>query len=184
MRADNLQIDPSLGVAEICGSLTKQRGDSFISVDAMLVTLCASKGNVAKLLREAGLQLKQLEGVIDEMRKGRTIDSDVSDEMMESLAKYATDLTALAMQWGKLDPVIGRDEEVRRTIQILARRTKNNPVLIGSLVSAARPRLPKGLLKGLFKEMCQRRCLENHCYRWIWARWLPGQNIAVNSRKD
>ena len=87
--------------------------------------------NVAKLLREAGLQLKQLEGVIDEMRKGRTIDSDVSDEMMESLAKYATDLTALAMQ-GKLDPVIGRDEEVRRTIQILARRTKNNPVLIGA----------------------------------------------------
>ena len=65
------------------------------------------------------------------MRKGRTIDSDVSDEMMESLAKYATDLTALAMQ-GKLDPVIGRDEEVRRTIQILARRTKNNPVLIGA----------------------------------------------------
>ncbi|MGB2439952.1 MAG: AAA family ATPase, partial [Candidatus Puniceispirillaceae bacterium] len=130
--ADNLQIDPALGriVAE-AEAWTKQRGDSFISVDAMLVTLCASKGNVAKLLREAGLQLKQLEGVIDEMRKGRTIDSDVSDEMMESLAKYATDLTALAMQ-GKLDPVIGRDEEVRRTIQILARRTKNNPVLIGA----------------------------------------------------
>ena len=130
--ADNLQIDPALGriVAE-AEAWTKQRGDSFISVDAMLVALSASKGNAAKLLREAGLQLKQLEGVIDEMRKGRTIDSDVSDEMMESLAKYATDLTALAMQ-GKLDPVIGRDEEVRRTIQILARRTKNNPVLIGA----------------------------------------------------
>ena len=130
--ADNLQIDPALGriVAE-AEAWTKQRGDSFISVDAMLVALCASKGNAAKLLREAGLQVKQLEGVIDEMRKGRTIDSDVSDEMMESLAKYATDLTALAMQ-GKLDPVIGRDEEVRRTIQILARRTKNNPVLIGA----------------------------------------------------
>ena len=130
--ADNLQIDPALGriVAE-AEAWTKQRGDSFVSVDAMLVALSASKGNAAKLLREAGLQLKQLEGVIDEMRKGRTIDSDVSDEMMESLAKYATDLTALAMQ-GKLDPVIGRDEEVRRTIQILARRTKNNPVLIGA----------------------------------------------------
>ena len=130
--ADNLQIDPALGriVAE-AESWTKQRGDSFISVDAMLVALCASKGTAAKLLRETGLQLNQLEGVIDEMRKGRTIDSDVSDEMMESLAKYATDLTALAMQ-GKLDPVIGRDEEVRRTIQILARRTKNNPVLIGA----------------------------------------------------
>ena len=69
--ADNLQIDPALGriVAE-AEAWTKQRGDSFISVDAMLVALCASKGNAAKLLREAGLQVKQLEGVIDEMRKG------------------------------------------------------------------------------------------------------------------
>ena len=130
--ADNLQIDPGLGriVADAEG-WTKQRGDSFISVDAMLVAICGGKSTAAKLLGTAGVQKKQLESVIDEQRKGRTIDSDVSDEMMESLSKYATDLTALAMQ-GKLDPVIGRDEEVRRTIQILARRTKNNPVLIGA----------------------------------------------------
>jgi ATP-dependent Clp protease ATP-binding subunit ClpB len=130
--ADNLQIDPGLGriVADAEG-WTKQRGDSFISVDAMLVAICGGKSTTAKLLGTAGVQKKQLESVIDEQRKGRTIDSDVSDEMMESLSKYATDLTALAMQ-GKLDPVIGRDEEVRRTIQILARRTKNNPVLIGA----------------------------------------------------
>ena len=130
--ADNLQIDPGLGriVADAEG-WTKQRGDSFISVDAMLVAICGGKSTTAKLLGTAGVQKKQLESVIDEQRKGRTIDSDVSDEMMESLSKYATDLTALAMQ-GKLDPVIGRDEEVRRTIQILARRIKNNPVLIGA----------------------------------------------------
>ncbi|MGB1983440.1 MAG: ATP-dependent Clp protease ATP-binding subunit, partial [Candidatus Puniceispirillaceae bacterium] len=71
-----------------------------------------------------------LEAAIDEFRKGRTIDSDHGDELMDSLAKFSADLTADAMR-GKLDPVIGRDEEVRRTIQILARRTKNNPILIG-----------------------------------------------------
>ena len=130
--ADNLQIDPGLGrIVADAESWTKQRGDSFISVDAMLVAICGGKSTAAKLLGTAGVQKKQLESFIDEQRKGRTIDSDVSDEMMESLSKYATDLTALAMQ-GKLDPVIGRDEEVRRTIQILARRTKNNPVLIGA----------------------------------------------------
>ena len=130
--ADNLQIEPGLGrIVADAESWTKQRGDSFISVDAMLVAICGGKSTAAKLLGTAGVQKKQLESVIDEQRKGRTIDSDVSDEMMESLSKYATDLTALAMQ-GKLDPVIGRDEEVRRTIQILARRTKNNPVLIGA----------------------------------------------------
>ena len=130
--ADNLQIDPGLGrIVADAESWSKQRGDSFISVDAILMAMIVGKGSSAKIMREAGLQESQLTGVIDEMRKGRTIDSDVSDEMMESLSKYATDLTALAMQ-GKLDPVIGRDEEVRRTIQILARRTKNNPVLIGA----------------------------------------------------
>ena len=130
--ADNLQIDPGLGrIVADAESWTKQRGDSFISVDAMLVAICAGNSTAAKLLSTAGAQKKQLESVIDEQRKGRTIDSDVSDEMMESLSKYATDLTALALQ-GKRDPGIGRDEEVRRTIQILARRTKNNPVLIGA----------------------------------------------------
>ena len=130
--ADNLQIDPGLGrIVADAESWTKQRGDSFISVDAMLMAICAGNSTAAKVLSTAGVQKKQLESVIDEQRKGRTIDSDVSDEMMESLSKYATDLTALALQ-GKLDPVIGRDEEVRRTIQILARRTKNNPVLIGA----------------------------------------------------
>jgi ATP-dependent Clp protease ATP-binding subunit ClpB len=122
--AENMQIDPKLGrlVGE-AESWSKQRGDSFISVDALLMAMTGSASPAAKLLTEAGLKPDDLAKTIDEMRKGRTIDSDVGDQMMDSLAKYATDLTALAMQ-GKLDPVIGRDEEVRRAIQILARRTK------------------------------------------------------------
>ncbi len=130
--AENMQIDPQLGrlIAE-AESWSQKRGDSFISTDAVIAAIAASNLVSARLLSEAGLDRAQLNAAVDEMRKGRTIDSDVGDEMMDSLAKYATDLTALAMQ-GKLDPVIGRDEEVRRTIQILARRTKNNPVLIGA----------------------------------------------------
>lgn len=128
----NLNITPQLRrlIAE-AENWSQQRKDSFISIDALLAALIMTKGATAKILTDAGLEPDRLKAAIDETRKGRTIDSDVGDEMMESLAKYATNLTALALQ-GKLDPVIGRDDEVRRTIQILARRTKNNPVLIGA----------------------------------------------------
>ena len=130
--ADNLQIDAHLGrILALAEDWAKAQGDSFVALDALLVALCQSDAKAAKLLREAGLEAETLKQAIASIRKGRTIDSDVGDEMMESLSKYATDLTALALQ-GSLDPVIGRDEEVRRTIQILARRTKNNPVLIGA----------------------------------------------------
>ena len=130
--ADNLQIDTKLGrILAVAEDWAKAQGDSFVSLDAILVALSASDTKAAKLLSDAGLEADMLKQTIAGTRKGRTIDSDVGDEMMESLSKYATDLTALALQ-GNLDPVIGRDEEVRRTIQILARRTKNNPVLIGA----------------------------------------------------
>ena len=130
--ADNLQIDTKLGrILAVAEDWAKSQGDSFVSLDAILVALSASDTKAAKLLSDAGLEADMLKQTIAGTRKGRTIDSDVGDEMMESLSKYATDLTALALQ-GNLDPVIGRDEEVRRTIQILARRTKNNPVLIGA----------------------------------------------------
>ncbi|MGB0206911.1 MAG: ATP-dependent Clp protease ATP-binding subunit, partial [Candidatus Puniceispirillaceae bacterium] len=111
-------------------SYAKQRKDSFVSTDALVMALVASTGKAGKILSNAGVKANALEAAIDEFRKGRTIDSDHGDELMDSLAKFSADLTADAMR-GKLDPVIGRDEEVRRTIQILARRTKNNPILIG-----------------------------------------------------
>ena len=110
---------------------SKKQKDSFVSTDALLVGLAKSRGKTAAILKQAGLEMKKLEAAIQGLRKGRTIDSDQGEELMDSLAKFATDLTAEALR-GKLDPVIGRDEEVRRTIQILARRTKNNPVLIGA----------------------------------------------------
>lgn len=110
---------------------SKKQKDSFVSTDALLVGLAKSRGKTGAILKQAGLEMKKLEAAIQGLRKGRTIDSDQGEELMDSLAKFATDLTSEALR-GKLDPVIGRDEEVRRTIQILARRTKNNPVLIGA----------------------------------------------------
>ncbi|MGB2302441.1 MAG: ATP-dependent chaperone ClpB, partial [Candidatus Puniceispirillaceae bacterium] len=126
-----LRVDAELlRVLNTAESYAKQRKDSFVSTDALVMALVASTGKAGKILSNAGVKANALEAAIDEFRKGRTIDSDHGDELMDSLAKFSADLTADAMR-GKLDPVIGRDEEVRRTIQILARRTKNNPILIG-----------------------------------------------------
>ncbi|MGB2142649.1 MAG: ATP-dependent chaperone ClpB, partial [Candidatus Puniceispirillaceae bacterium] len=126
-----LRVDTELlRVLNAAESYAKQRKDSFVSTDALVMALVASTGKAGKILSNAGVKANALEAAIDEFRKGRTIDSDHGDELMDSLAKFSADLTADAMR-GKLDPVIGRDEEVRRTIQILARRTKNNPILIG-----------------------------------------------------
>ncbi|NKE44969.1 ATP-dependent chaperone ClpB [Roseomonas frigidaquae] len=105
-------------------------GDAFVAQDRLLVALAASDGPAGRALRAAKAEVAKLESAIATLRKGRTVDSQNAEEQFEALKKYARDLTQLARE-GKLDPVIGRDEEIRRTIQVLARRTKNNPVLIG-----------------------------------------------------
>src|SRR5690606_13931456 len=95
-----------------------------------LLAMCDDKGETGRLLREAGLQRKALETAIEAVRGGAAVSDSEGESNREALAKYTTDLTERARQ-GKLDPVIGRDDEIRRSIQILQRRTKNNPVLIG-----------------------------------------------------
>lgn len=106
------------------------RGDAYIASELFLLALVDDKGEAGRILREAGLQRKPLEVAIDAMRGGESVSDAEGEENREALAKYTTDLTERARR-GKLDPVIGRDDEIRRTIQILQRRTKNNPVLIG-----------------------------------------------------
>jgi ATP-dependent Clp protease ATP-binding subunit ClpB len=106
-------------------------GDSFVTVERMLLALTLAMTTTAgKALSAAGLKVDALNAKINELRKGKTADTASAEETYDALKKYARDLTEAARE-GKLDPVIGRDEEIRRTIQILARRTKNNPVLIG-----------------------------------------------------
>ena len=111
--------------------LAKKAGDSFVTTERLLLALALAAGSAAaKVLADADLKPQALNQAINEMRKGRSADSPTAEDTYEALKKFARDLTAAAAD-GKLDPVIGRDEEIRRTIQVLSRRTKNNPVLIG-----------------------------------------------------
>jgi ATP-dependent Clp protease ATP-binding subunit ClpB len=108
----------------------QKAGDQFIASEMFLLALSGDKGETGRLLKEHGLQRKALEEAVKAVRGGENVDSQEGEGQRESLKKYCLDLTERARQ-GKLDPVIGRDDEIRRTIQILQRRTKNNPVLIG-----------------------------------------------------
>ena len=107
-----------------------QRGDAFIASELFLLALLEDKGEAGRLLREYGATTAALNGAIDAVRGGQTVASQEAEGQREALKKYTLDLTERARQ-GKLDPVIGRDDEIRRAIQVLQRRTKNNPVLIG-----------------------------------------------------
>mgnify|MGYP000152022510 CR=1 FL=1 len=108
----------------------QQRGDEFIASEMFLLALTDDKGETGRLLKEHGLTKKALEQAIDAVRGGQNVSSADAESQREALKKFCVDLTERARQ-GKLDPVIGRDDEIRRAIQILQRRTKNNPVLIG-----------------------------------------------------
>ena len=108
----------------------QKRGDQFIASEMFLLALCDDKNETGRLAKQHGLNRKALEAAIDAVRGGQGVDSQEAEGQREALAKYCIDLTERAAQ-GKLDPVIGRDDEIRRAVQILQRRTKNNPVLIG-----------------------------------------------------
>ena len=108
----------------------KQFGDEFVSVEHLLLGMVQGSDNTAKLLKDAGLTEKGLVAAIKDLRKGSTVNSQTQESSFNALNKYAKNLNELARQ-GKLDPVIGRDEEIRRTLHILSRRSKNNPILVG-----------------------------------------------------
>src|SRR3982751_55768 len=111
--------------------VAKKSGDSYVTVERILLAMALAKGtDVGNALAKAGLTPQALNAAIDKLRGGRTADTQASEDRYDALKKFARDLTEAARE-GKRDPVIGRDEEIRRTIQVLARRTKNNPVLIG-----------------------------------------------------
>ena len=126
-----LYMKPDLArVLAVAEDKSEAAGDAFVTTERLLLALATDGGEAAKALRSAGVTPEKLEAAIAEVRKGRTADSASAEEGYEALKRYARDLTQAARD-GKLDPVIGRDEEIRRTIQVLSRRTKNNPVLIG-----------------------------------------------------
>ncbi|HEY1980322.1 MAG TPA: Clp protease N-terminal domain-containing protein, partial [Xanthobacteraceae bacterium] len=130
--AGQVYLDPALArVFDTAEKAGEKAGDSFVTAERLLLALALEKNSEAgKILADAGVTPQSLNAAIEALRKGRTADSASAENAYDALKKYARDLTQAARD-GKLDPVIGRDEEIRRTIQVLSRRTKNNPVLIG-----------------------------------------------------
>jgi len=130
--AGQLYLAPELArVFDNAEKIAEKAGDRYVTVERLLLALALEKGSEAgKILAEAGVTPEGLNTVINDIRKGRTADSASAEQSFEALKRYTRDFTEAAAA-GKLDPVIGRDEEIRRTIQVLSRRTKNNPVLIG-----------------------------------------------------
>ena len=114
----------------VTDKLAQQRGDQFISSELFVLAAFEDKGTLAKLFKESRVQKAAVSKAIEEVRGGESVQDAGAEEKRQALEKYTIDLTARASS-GKLDPVIGRDDEIRRTIQVLQRRTKNNPVLIG-----------------------------------------------------
>src|SRR5690606_35582445 len=110
--------------------IAKNLGDEFVSIEHLLLAIFKSNSKVAQMLKDQGITEKDLKPAIQELRKGGKVTSQSAEETYNSLDKYANNLNNLA-DTGKLDPVIGRDEEIRRVLQILSRRTKNNPMLVG-----------------------------------------------------
>ena len=119
-----------LNLLNLCDKLAQQRQDKFISSELFLLATLEEKGAVSEILKKCGAKKDQILQAIDHIRGGQNVNDQNAEESRQALEKYTIDLTARA-ESGKLDPVIGRDEEIRRTIQVLQRRTKNNPVLIG-----------------------------------------------------
>ncbi len=127
----DLQVSPQLSrLLNLCDKLAQQRKDAFIASELFLLAALEDRGTLGELLRSLGLDKPKLEQAITQVRGGEAVNDAEAEGKRQALEKYTIDLTARAEQ-GKLDPVIGRDEEIRRTIQVLQRRTKNNPVLIG-----------------------------------------------------
>ena len=130
--AGQVYMSPDLGkVLEQAERIAQKAGDKFVTVERILLAMALEpSAETSRILKEAGITAQALNTAINDIRKGRSADTATAENAYDSLKRYARDLTAAASE-GKLDPVIGRDEEIRRTIQVLSRRTKNNPVLIG-----------------------------------------------------
>jgi len=129
--AGEVHVSSDLGrLLNVCDKLSQDRSDQFISSELFVLAACDDKSPVGKILTEAGVVRGAVDAAIDDLRGGQSVDDQNAEDTRQALEKYTIDLTEQAEQ-GKLDPIIGRDDEIRRTIQILQRRTKNNPVLIG-----------------------------------------------------
>jgi len=146
-----LYLAPELArVFDQAEKIAEKAGDKYVTAERLLLAILVEGSSpAAKILKDAGVTAQSLNGAINTIRKGRTADTASAEEGYDALKRYARDLTAAAAE-GKIDPVIGRDEEIRRTIQVLSRRTKNNPVLIGE-PGVGKTAIAEGLAQRIIK---------------------------------
>ena len=172
------EVDRALAAAE---GLADRMKDEYVSVEHLMLALLDQPNTALKRLFDRyQIRRDAFLAALMEVRGNTRVTSDSPEDTYDVLKKYGTDLVAEARAQ-KLDPVIGRDSEIRSVIMILSRKTKNNPVLIASPASA-RPPSSRGWPSGSSKAMCRRTSGTGSSSRWIWARWWPAPNSAANLR--
>ena len=161
----------------------KEFKDEYVSIEHLLLGILNTKDTVSQLMKDNGITENDLKKAIQELRKGSTVTSSGQEETYNALNKYAIDLNAMA-QAGKLDPVIGRDEEIRRVLQILSRRTKNNPILVGE-PGVGKTAIAEGLGPTDHKWRCSRKFKDLKRYLpLIWQPLLQAPNTKASLKKD
>jgi ATP-dependent Clp protease ATP-binding subunit ClpB len=160
--------------------LAQDRKDTYLSSELVLLAMLDKSSPVASLLTRAGVEITALSAAIDAVRGGEKVSSAEAEESRQALEKYTVDLTARA-EAGKLDPVIGRDDEIRRTIQVLQRRTKNNPVLIGE-PGVGKTAIIEGLAQRVINGRFPRGSRTNGSWRLISVHCWPVRNFGETSK--
>ena len=178
----NVQVGRDLmALLNLSDREAQKRGDQFLSSEMVLLALTDDKSDAGRLARENGLTRKSLESAISAVRGGESVNTPEAEGQREALKKYTLDLTERARA-GKLDPVIGRDDEIRRAIQVLQRRSKNNPVLIGE-PGVGKTAIVEGRPSASSMAKCPIRSRASACCRSTWPRCWPARSFAASSKK-